>query len=108
MKTFLLSTGLALGLGGLALSPATAAPVVKSTVAVSPLTSEVACRTVERRRTNSYGVTKITRTRECDDYDRPSYRERRVYRERDYDPGPRRVYRERYRDERPGLSIRVN
>lgn len=110
MKTFLLSASLALGLGALALSPASAAPIVKSTVVSSNVATDAACRTVERR-VRSGGVTRITRTRECSS-DRPRFSERRVYRERRFDNGPRRGYRDGYRhdrrDYRPGLSIRVN
>lgn len=110
MKTFLLSASLALGLGALALSPASAATIVKSTVVSSDVASDAACRVVERR-VRSGGVTRITRSRECDDYGRPRYGERRVYRERAYGFGPRRDgFRDRgyRRDDRPGLSIRVN
>lgn len=112
MKTFLLSASLALGLGALALSPASAATVVKSSVATSRVADDAACRVVERR-VRSGGVTRITRSRQCDDYDRPRYSERRVSRERAYGYGPRRGYRDGYRDgyrrdDRPGLSIRVN
>lgn len=107
MKTFLASAGLALGLGLLAAAPASAAPIVKSTVTATAVTADAQCRTVEKR-VRRNGVTRITRTRECSDYGRPRYSERRVYRERTYGYGPRRVYRDRGYYSRPGLSIRVN
>ncbi|GLK79486.1 hypothetical protein [Methylopila turkensis] len=100
MKTLLLSTGLAFGLGVFALAPASAAPVVKSTVVTTGVVSDSACRMVEKR-VRRNGVVRITRTRECT---RPRVVERRVYRDnRRYAPRP--YYRP---DPRPGISIRVN
>lgn len=114
MKSILLSASLALGLGALAAAPAAAAPIVKSTVVATEASTDAACRTVERR-VRSNGVTRITRTRQCDSY-RPRYTERRVYRRgyggeyrRAYGYGPRPLYRShRERYDRPGISVRIN
>ncbi len=111
MKNLLLSTALAAGLGALALAPASAAGVtVKAPVAMQPVATDVACRTVEKRSTRN-GVTKIVRTRECeDDYsDRRDYGDdRRVYREDGRRYVDRRDYRrDRYEDARPGLNIQL-
>lgn len=103
MKKLMLSTALAAGLGALALSPASAGMLGKSAVVAPSATSDVDCRTVERR-TTRHGVTKITRTRECSD-DRRSYRDRDRY-DRDDRYVERREYRDRDRD-RPGLSIQL-
>ena len=106
MKSFILSTSLALGLGALALSPASAGPISKTTIVAPAVTSDVACRTVERRVRNG-GTVRITRSQVCDSprrtVERRVYRDdRRVYRDRrDY----RRDYR---RNDAPGFSIRVN
>lgn len=95
MKTILLSTGVALGLGLLATAPSSAASLpLHAPFAGQGLVSDVACRTVTRRVTRPNGTVRVTRSRVCD---RPVYRERRVYRDRMYRPAPR-----------PGVSIRVN
>lgn len=108
MKGLILSAGLALGLGGLSLTPAAAAPLAPVGVVVAPsLVDNVACRTVTKS-VRRNGVTRITKTQQCD---RPRYSQRRVYgnSRRVYD---RRVYRNDrpyYRPApRPGFTVRVN
>ncbi len=101
MKGLILSAGLALGLGGLSLAPAAAAPLAPVGVVVAPsLVDQVACRTVTKS-VRRNGVTRITKTQQCTPnrygqrrvYDRRVYRNDRPY----YRPAPR-----------PGFTVRVN
>lgn len=102
MKSLFLSTALAAGLGALALSPASAgALTTKAPMAVSPMTTTVDCRMVEKRVSRN-GVTRITKSRECDN-DRGG---RRGFRNDDRRYGDRRDHRDR-RDDRPGFNIRI-
>lgn len=108
MKGLILSAGLALGLGGLSLAPAAAAPLAPAGVFAAPtLVDQVACRTVTKS-VRRNGVTRITKTQQCT----PNrYGQRRYYGNggRVYD---RRVYRSDrpyYRPApRPGFTVRVN
>lgn len=100
MKFIAAAAGLALGLGSLALAPAAqAAPLSAPARVVAPsVVSDVACRTVTRRVVRPNGTVRYVRTRTCDRWRRPAYRERRYYHgRRYYRPAPR-----------PGVTIRVN
>ena len=103
MKTFILSTTLAAGLGAFAIIPASAAGLsVRAPVVAEPATTNVDCRTIERR-VQRDGVTKITRERQCD-----GDRDRRVYRDDDRRSVDRRDYRgDRRFDDRPGINLRL-
>lgn len=94
MKTILLSTGFALGLGLLATAPSSAAPLPVHGIAAPSLMNDVACRTVTKRVRRPNGTIRVTRSRVCDA--RPVYRDRRVDRHRVYRPAPR-----------PGITVRV-
>ncbi|WP_271166750.1 hypothetical protein [Hansschlegelia plantiphila] len=118
MKTFLIATGMALGLGAFALAPAEAAPIsTRAAIAAPTATSDVACRVVKKTVYRN-GVRRVTTSKTCDrggyGYGpRPAYGygPRPAY---GYGPRPRYGYGPRPRpgyyrhDPRPGLSIRVN
>ncbi|MFC7052345.1 hypothetical protein ACFQI3_06550 [Hansschlegelia quercus] len=115
MKKFLLSAGLAFGLGVVAFAPAEAAPIsTRAAVAAPASTADVDCRTV-RKTVYRNGVKRVTTTRECDrGYGDRGYGDRR-YGDRYDRRGPgfyseRRVVRPGYGYDRPrpGLNIRVN
>lgn len=96
MKTFLLSAGLALGLGAVALSPAEATPLaMRGAIAAPTATTDVACRVVKKTVYRN-GVKRVTTTRECG---RPGWRSDRRY--------DRRDFRDHHRP-RPGISVHVN
>lgn len=99
MKTILYSTAVAAGLAALSLTPASAAGMMtKAPIAAAPLTTEVACRTVETRKVRN-GVTRIERKQVCNN-------DRRVY--RDDRRRDRRYVEDRRRyDPRPGFNIRI-
>jgi hypothetical protein len=102
MKTLLLSTSLALGLGAFALAPASAAPIAAGGVVAAPsATVDVACRTVEKR-VRRGNRTVITRVRECG-RDRYERRDRYVERRRYWRDGGYRHYDRR----EPGISVRI-
>ncbi|MET0314049.1 MAG: hypothetical protein ABW275_06605, partial [Hansschlegelia sp.] len=66
MKKFLLSAGLAFGLGVAAFTPAEAAPIsTRGAIAAPAATADVDCRTV-RKTVYRNGVKRVTTTRECD------------------------------------------
>jgi hypothetical protein len=101
MKKFLLSAGLAFGLGVAAFAPAEAAPIsTRGAIAAPAATADVDCRTV-RKTVYRNGVKRVTTTRECD-------RDRGFGRDRDY--RDHRVGRPGYGygRPRPGLNIHVN
>lgn len=106
MKNILLSTVFAAGLGLVAIAPASAAPISTHGVIVAPAATDVACRMVEKRSTRN-GVTRIVRSRECNnDYGRRSYREgygRDRYVDRSYDRDRGYGRHDDYR--RPGVSL---
>ncbi|GLK66486.1 hypothetical protein [Hansschlegelia plantiphila] len=109
MKNLILSTALAAGLGALALAPASAA-MPQAPVAAASATSDVACRTVEKR-TMRNGVTRIERTQRCDGggYDRDRGYERSGYRDDRRRDDRHYVERRDYRDHapRPGITLQL-
>lgn len=99
MRTLILTTAFALGIGGLAaVGPASAESGIRVNGPWSQ-SSRNDCRTVERRVTRN-GVTQITREKQCGD-------DRRAYRNDDRDDryADRRDYRDR--DDNRGINLNL-